>query len=296
MPDPGTSLHVVRDVDSLRRRVASWRGALQSVALVPTMGALHAGHMALVERAKALADAVVVSIFVNPSQFGPEEDLTAYPRPEADDWELLDQADVDLLYRPGAGVIYPDGFQTSVSVRDVSQGLCGDHRPGHFQGVATVVTKLLLQALPDMAVFGEKDYQQLIVIKRLVKDLNIPTDIVGVPTVREDDGLALSSRNAYLSAAERRIAPTLYKELTAAATEIAAGADIEPRCAAVTESLLEAGFSSVDYVEVRDAETLAPITRIDTEARLLAAATLGNSRLIDNVAVLPAPDGELSED
>ena len=285
MPDPDSSLLVVRDVDSLRRRVASWRGALQSVALVPTMGALHAGHMALVERAKALADAVVVSIFVNPTQFGPDEDLRAYPRPEADDWERLDQAGADLLYRPDGAAMYPDGFQTNVTVQKASQGLCGDHRPGHFDGVATVVAKLLLQALPDIALFGEKDYQQLIVIEQVVRDLNIPGDVIGVPTVRDDDGLALSSRNAYLSAAERRIAPGLYKELTAAANDIAAGAAIKERCAAAVDALTKAGFSSVDYVEARDAKTLTPFDSLESKGRVLGAAWLGQARLIDNVAI-----------
>ena len=285
MSDSNSSLHVVRDVDSLRRRVASWRGALQSVALVPTLGALHDGHLALVERAKALADAVVVSIFINPAQFGPDEDLNAYPRPEAEDWELLDQAGVDLLYRPDGAAMYPDGYQTNVTVRKVSQGLCGHHRPGHFDGVATIVAKLLLQALPDIALFGEKDYQQLIVIQQVVRDLNIPVDIIGVPTVRETDGLALSSRNAYLSAEQRRIAPALYKELTAAAADIATGAAITERCAATTDTLTLAGFTSVDYVEARDAKTLAPLRTLETEGRVLAAAWLGKARLIDNVAV-----------
>ena len=288
MPDSDSSLLVVRDIDSLRRRVASWRGALRSVALVPTMGALHAGHLALVERAKALADAVVVSIFVNPTQFGPDEDLGAYPRPEAEDWERLDQVGVDLLYRPDGAAMYPDGFQTNVTVEKVSQGLCGDHRPSHFDGVATVVTKLLLQALPDIALFGEKDYQQLIVIEQAVQDLNIPVDVIGVPTVRDEDGLALSSRNAYLSAEHRRIAPALYKELSAAADDIAAGAAIKERCAAAVDALTQAGFSSVDYVEARDAKTLASFTSGESKGRVLGAAWLGQARLIDNVAI-PQP-------
>ena len=288
MSDSDSSLHVVRDIDSLRRRVTFLRGTHHTIALVPTMGALHAGHMALVERAKALADAVVVSIFVNPTQFGPDEDLSAYPRPEAEDWELLDQAGVDLLYRPDGETMYPDGFQTSVTVQKVSQGLCGHHRPGHFDGVATVVTKLLLQVLPDMAVFGEKDYQQLIVIQRLAEDLDIPVDIIGVPTVREDDGLALSSRNAYLTAAQRRAAPALYKELTAVANDVAAGTPIKERCTAATDALVQAGFSSVDYVDVRDASTLAPVESPAADARVLGAAWLDRARLIDNVAVTSA--------
>lgn len=249
------------------------------------MGALHAGHLALVERAKALADEVVVSIFVNPTQFGPDEDLAAYPRRESEDWERLASADVGLLYMPDAAVMYPDGFQTDVKVTKVSQGLCGDHRPGHFDGVATVVTKLLLQALPDFALFGEKDFQQLVVIQRLAVDLDIPVDIVALPTVREADGLALSSRNAYLTEDERVIAPALHRELTAVAADVANGADIAARCEDAAATLKEAGFNAVEYVEVRDAATLTPLTRYSKPARVLAAVTLGKARLIDNVAV-----------
>ena len=285
MSESVSSLTVVRDVGSLRRRIKAWRAATRTIALVPTMGALHAGHLALVERAKALADEVVVSIFVNPTQFGPDEDLAAYPRRETEDWELLAAADVGLLYMPDAAVMYPDQFQTEIRVTQVSQGLCGDHRPGHFDGVATVVAKLLLQALPDFAVFGEKDFQQLVVIQRLVADLNIPVDIVGLPTVRETDGLALSSRNAYLSDSERAVAPALYRELTAVATDIANGADITARCAEAAAALLKAGFDAVDYIEARDAATLTPITTHGVPARVLAAVTLGKARLIDNVAV-----------
>lgn len=277
------SLLTLRDVDSLRRRVKAWRGAQKSVALVPTMGALHAGHMALVERAKGLADEVVVSIFVNPTQFGPEEDLEAYPRREAEDWALLSEAGVSLLYMPDAQVMYPDNFQTEVRVTGVSQGLCGEHRPGHFDGVAVVVAKLLLQVLPDYAVFGEKDFQQLAVIKQVVRDLNIPVDIVGLPTVRESDGLALSSRNAYLTEAERQIAPVLFRELTAAAADIAGGADDKERCAQAAQALVDAGFSSVDYLEVRDQETLQAFS--GSRGQLLGAAYLGKARLIDNVPI-----------
>jgi pantoate--beta-alanine ligase len=283
--EPVSSLTVVRDVGSLRRRVKAWRAANRSIALVPTMGALHAGHLALVERAKVLADEVVVSIFVNPAQFGPDEDLAAYPRREAEDWALLAAADVDLLYMPDAAVMYPDQFQTEVHVTQVSQGLCGAHRPGHFDGVATIVAKLLLQALPDFAVFGEKDFQQLVVIQRLVADLDIPVDIVGLPTVREANGLALSSRNVYLSDSERTIAPVLYREISAVATDIASGSDIVARCAEAAEALLKAGFDAVEYIEARDAATLTPLVTHGVSARVLAAVTLGKARLIDNVAV-----------
>lgn len=287
--DTVSSLLTVRDVDSLRRRVKDWRSSRQSVALVPTMGALHAGHMALVERAKGLADQVVVSIFVNPTQFGPDEDLEAYPRREAEDWALLNEAGVSLLYMPDASVMYPDRFQTEVRVTGVSQGLCGDHRPGHFDGVAVVVTKLLLQVLPDYAVFGEKDYQQLAVIKQLVRDLDIPVDVVGLPTVRESDGLALSSRNAYLTDAERQIAPALFRELSAAADDIAGGADSAARCAQAARALLDAGFAAIDYVDARDSTSLQPFKGSSVGAsvggRLLGAAYLGKARLIDNVQI-----------
>lgn len=289
MTESESSLTVVRDVPSLRRRVQSWKTAQRSVALVPTMGALHAGHMALVERAQHLADAVAVSIFVNPTQFGPSEDLDAYPRQEEKDWAQLNEAGVDLLFMPDAAVMYPDGFQTVVTVPEVSQGLCGDHRPGHFDGVATVVTKLLLQCLPDMAVFGEKDYQQLAVIRRLTADLDIPVDVVGVPTVREKDGLALSSRNAYLSKTERAVASTLYKELTAVAADIAAGSDSAVRCARARNALRDAGFASVDYIEAREADSLRPLTTAVKDARVLGAATLGKTRLIDNVPLPEQP-------
>jgi pantoate--beta-alanine ligase len=285
MSEPGSSLTIVRDVANLRRRVKAWRGEKRTVALVPTMGALHAGHIALVERAKALADAVVVSIFVNPTQFGPNEDLDAYPRCDAEDWALLNAAGVDLIFMPDASVMYTEGFQTGVQVPAVSQGLCGTHRPGHFEGVATVVTKLLLQSLPDLVLFGEKDFQQLAVIKRLVIDLDIPVDVLGVPTVRESDGLALSSRNAYLSEDERAIAPKFYATLSAAAAAIANGAGIKAGCAQAEKAVLAAGFSSVDYIEVRIADSLLPLEVLGSEARILGAATLGRTRLIDNMKI-----------
>ncbi len=285
MAEDVPALTVVRDVQSLRRRISALRGAGKTIAFVPTMGALHAGHMSLVDRAKALADAVVVSIFVNPTQFGPDEDLAAYPRKDAEDWEVLSAAGIDLLFMPDADVMYPPGFETDVRVPGVSQGLCGGERPGHFDGVATVVTKLLLQVLPDYAVFGEKDYQQLAVIQRLVTDLNVPVDIVGAPTVREADGLALSSRNAYLTEDERKIAPALYRTLTTVADDLAKGEDAAACCDAAVAALEAAGFDAVDYVEVRDAETLAADPKSDRPRRVLAAAHLGKARLIDNVPV-----------
>lgn len=286
MTEPeSTALPVVQDIPTLRNRIRDWRQAHKTIAFVPTMGALHAGHLALVEQAKAMADKVAVSIFVNPTQFGPAEDLSSYPRPEAEDWSKLNDAGVDLLYRPDASVMYPDGFETSVSVAHLSEGLCGACRPGHFDGVATVVAKLFLQVLPDMALFGEKDFQQLAIIRRMVRDLDLPVDVVGVPTVRDEDGLALSSRNAYLTAAERAVAPALFRELTAAAADIANGAEIGSRCRAAAEALLAAGFASVDYLEARIADGLEPLEVYGPAARVLGAAHLGKARLIDNVPV-----------
>ncbi len=278
-------LVVVRDVDSLRRRVRDWRRDGLSVALVPTMGALHKGHMKLMDQAQKMADRVVATIFVNPKQFGPNEDFSSYPRREADDFELLSAAGVHLLFAPEATAMYPAGFATTVSVAGISDVLDGKHRAGHFDGVATVVSKLLLQALPDIAIFGEKDYQQLVLIRRFVEDLNIPVDIIGAPTVREHDGLAMSSRNAYLSAEERVKAPALYVAIAGAAKDIAAGGEIEATVEAARQKLITAGFDSVDYVEARHADTLAPLTNTSNHGRILAAARLGRTRLIDNVPV-----------
>lgn len=279
------TLILVRDVDSLRRRIAAWRRDHLKVALVPTMGALHKGHVALMQRGLQLADRVVATIFVNPKQFGPNEDFAAYPRQESEDFRLLGTAGVHLLFAPEPVTMYPPGFATNVRVSGLADVLDGAHRPGHFDGVATVVTKLLLQAGPDIALFGEKDYQQLAIIKRLQQDLNIPVDIVGVATVREADGLAMSSRNAYLTVAERAKAPALHKAITDAAKVIGAGADIGRALAAARESLLAAGFINVDYVEARHADTLAPLTTAAEPGRVLAAAQLGRARLIDNVAI-----------
>jgi pantoate--beta-alanine ligase len=279
------SLILVRDIETLRRRVDGWRREHLSVALVPTMGALHRGHITLMARAQQMADRVIATIFVNPKQFGPNEDFAAYPRQEGQDFQMLAAAGVHLLFAPEPATMYPPNFATTVQVKGVSSGLEGAHRKGHFDGVATVVAKLLLQALPDIALFGEKDYQQLLVIKRLAADLNIRTDIIGIPTVREDDGLAMSSRNAYLTKDERARAPTLHAAITAAAAAIANGDDIKKTLAAAKERILGAGFASVDYVEARHAETLAPLKTATTPGRILAAAQLGRARLIDNVAI-----------
>jgi pantoate--beta-alanine ligase len=248
------------------------------------MGALHAGHLSLVTRGRSLADRVVATIFVNPTQFAVGEDLSNYPRREARDFDMLREAGVPLVFAPPVEEIYPTGFATTVTVARVSEGLCGAHRPSHFAGVATVVTKLLLQALPDVAIFGEKDYQQLQVIRRLARDLDIPVRIEGAPTVREPDGLALSSRNVYLDERERRIAPELYSILS----ETAARIDARDAAAALADGLAalkRAGFDPVEYLEWRDADTLAPDPAPGRPGRLLAAAWLGKTRLIDNVPV-----------
>jgi pantoate--beta-alanine ligase len=281
-----SALPTVRKVVDLRSAIASWRHTGESVALVPTMGALHAGHLSLLELAHARCQRIVVSLFINPTQFGPKEDYAAYPRDEAADAAKLAAAGTDLLYAPAVSEMYPEGFATQVTVGRLTEHLCGPHRPGHFEGVATVVAKLLLQSLPDVAVFGEKDWQQLQVIRRLARDLDIPVAIASAPTMREADGLAMSSRNAYLSPSERTIAASLNRGLRELAQAVARG---EP-CRAAEEHalrvLLENGFTSVDYVTVADAETLQPIERIGKRpARAFAAAWLRRTRLIDNVAI-----------
>jgi pantoate--beta-alanine ligase len=279
------NLDIVHSVADLRARVKYWRDQGLSVALVPTMGALHQGHLTLVRTALDLADRVVTSVFVNPTQFGPNEDLSRYPRQEAKDAELLDGAGCHLMFAPKVEEMYPDGFATTISVKGVSQPLEGAFRPGHFDGVATVVTKLLMQALPDVAVFGEKDWQQLAVIRRLARDLDLPMQIRGVPTVREEDGLALSSRNAYLSPQDRAMAPALHRALQAVAEGLRAGKSAEELCHRACADVLAAGFASIDYIEVRDADSMEKASVLDRPVRVLAAAKLGNTRLIDNIGV-----------
>jgi len=281
-----SGLTPVRTVADLRTHLAPWRKASESIALVPTMGALHAGHLSLVTLAKSKADRVVVSIFVNPIQFGPREDFNTYPRDEAGDIEKLGEAGADLVFVPDTAEMYPGGFSTKVSIGDLTEDLCGANRPNHFDGVATVVTKLLLQCAPDMAIFGEKDYQQLLVIKHLVRDLNIPVEILGGEIVRENDGLALSSRNAYLSPSERETAPLLHQTISEVAASLARGEGADAACVAGRFKLEAAGFR-VDYVAVRDPDTLKPLSGPVKRARVLAAAYLGKTRLIDNVPVLP---------
>ena len=284
-----SALQTVRTVDDLRAQVAAWRRKGETVALVPTMGALHEGHLALVRRARELAGRVVASVFVNPTQFAPHEDFDRYPRDEAGDAAKLVSAGCDLLYAPSVREMYPEGFATSMAMGGPAEGLCGDFRPQMFGGVALVVTKLFLQALPDVAVFGEKDYQQLMVIRRFTRDLDIPVRVEGLPTVREGDGLALSSRNAYLSADERARAPELNRALVEAATALSAGVDAGAILEAVKARIAAAGFGTIDYVELRDAETLEPVRRVERPARLLAAAWMGKARLIDNVPVAVGP-------
>ena len=280
-------MQTIRQLKPLRKALAALRAEGGKVALVPTMGALHAGHMALVAEARRRAAHVVASIFVNPKQFGPNEDLLAYPRRAAKDSAMLSEAGVALLWMPDVETMYPAGFATNVSVKGVSDGLDGAARPGHFDGVATVVAKLFNQIRPNIALFGEKDFQQLAVIRRMAADLDFGIEIVGVPTEREEDGLALSSRNVYLTEAERVQARALPRALGAAAAAIESGGDIAEALARAQTALTEGGFQSVDYVALCDAATLEPIAALDRPARLLAAARIGAARLIDNVPVNP---------
>jgi len=280
-------VQIIREIDALRRAVAEIREDGGTLALVPTMGALHAGHMALVAEAQRYADHVAASIFVNPTQFGANEDFSRYPRQEAEDAAKLRAAGCALLWAPSVAVMYPAGHATSIRVSGVSETLEGAHRPGHFDGVATVVAKLFGQVQPDVALFGEKDFQQLAVIRKMVRDLDLAVRIVGVPTQRDADGVALSSRNAYLSEEERVAARTLPRALLEAAQAMRDGeaaGDVLERARA---QLRAAGFDPIDYVALADAETLAPVEGLARPARLLAAAKLGRTRLIDNLAVEP---------
>ena len=273
---------VVRRVADLRTRVAAWRQNGESVGLIPTMGALHEGHLTLVHAAKKENARAIATLFVNPSQFGPQEDLAAYPRDEATDRRLLGKAQCDLLFAPDVSEMYPPGFATTITVAGLTEHLCGPHRPGHFAGVATVVSKLLNQAQADRAYFGEKDFQQLQVIRRMARDLDIPTAIVGVPTVREADGLAMSSRNRYLSAGERQQSATFPRLLREAAKNLADGREAESEIEKIRQGITAAGFRKIDYVTLADRDTLQPLARANKGARLFAAAWLGRTRLIDN--------------
>lgn len=283
-------MQTIRQIASLRTEIAQWRAAGARVALVPTMGALHQGHIALVEAARRHADKVVASIFVNPRQFGANEDLSRYPRRELQDARMLADAGCAALWLPAVDEMYPAGFATTITVGGVSEGLDGAARPGHFDGVATVVTKLFNQVQPDIALFGEKDWQQLAIIRRMARDLDLThphaTRILGVPTVREADGLAMSSRNKYLTPEERAAAPAMNRAMREAAARIAAGEPVAAALAALQSAILAAGFARVDYAELRDAATLEALDPWDGRpARLLVAAHMGKARLIDNIAV-----------
>ena len=279
------SVQVIPRISALREQVQAWRNEGQRIALVPTMGALHEGHASLMRLAKTHADRVIVSIFVNPTQFGPGEDFDQYPRTLDADVAVLEEVGVDAAFAPNTPEMYPDGFATEVRVTGLTDVLCGAARPGHFDGVALIVTKLLLQALPDVAIFGEKDFQQLQVIRRFVTDLNIPVEIIGGPILREPDSLALSSRNRYLSLEERQIAARFPRILQSVRDTILQGADIAETCENAKTDLLNAGFNAVDYLEIRDIETLALVDKINRPARVFGAAKIGKTRLIDNWAV-----------
>ena len=270
------------DLRTLRRK---WIFAGEKVAVVPTMGALHAGHLSLVEAAKKGADRVIVTIFVNPKQFNNPDDLDGYPRTEDTDAAKLAPYGIDALYVPTPDQIYPDGFATNVSVSGVTEELEGAHRPGHFDGVATVVSKLFLQSRADVAYFGEKDYQQLQVVTRLSRDLDIETEVVGCPTVREEDGLAMSSRNVHLGGEARAIAPAMYRAMLAAAAAIQGGTPVDVALEEARSAILLAGYTEVEYIELRTAKGLKPATELSHPTRLLAAAMLDGVRLIDNIAV-----------
>ncbi len=276
---------VVDTIAALRAQVRAWRAEGLKVALVPTMGALHDGHVSLMRAALERADRCVVSIFVNPRQFAPTEDLDKYPRQLALDLDRLEKAGVHLAFTPGVDEVYPQGFATSISVGGPSAGLETAFRPAFFDGVATVVGKLFIQSEPDLAVFGEKDYQQLCVVKKLCRDLDLPVEVLGSPTIRDGEGLAMSSRNAYLSAEELEIARQLNKLLRKAASQLQSGADEQATMAAARMAILDAGFDVVDYVEARESVTLAP-WRKDRDGRVLVAARLGKTRLIDNVEIM----------
>ena len=283
------TIKIVRTVKDLRQTTSKWRSHEKTVALVPTMGALHAGHLALVKLARKKADKVVVSIFVNPTQFAPTEDLSRYPRDEAGDLDKLTSAGADLVWSPSVEEMYPDGISTTVKPGTAAESLEGAFRPHHFGGVATVCCKLFNQVSPDFAIFGEKDFQQLAVLKQMVRDLDMPLKLIAAPTQRDSDGLALSSRNAYLTPEERKVAPELHAALNELARDVGKGADIPAAIANAKRRILGAGFAKIDYVDVRDAETLAEYapahqTKDKRDLRVLAAVWLGKTRLIDNVA------------
>jgi len=278
-------VQIIRDIAMLRRAVSALKQGGKSVALVPTMGALHDGHLSLVRMGRRVADHVVVSIFVNPTQFGPNEDFAAYPRDEDRDAAMLVEAGVALLWAPDVATMYPGGHSTHIEVAELGADYCGAARPGHFDGVATIVSKLFNQVRPDIAIFGEKDWQQLAIIRRMARDLDFALDILGAPIARDADGLALSSRNAYLSKEQRGAAIAFPGALKAAAKAIADGANVAETLAKAEADIVAGGFDSVDYVALADADSLERLTTFHKPARLLAAARMGKTRLIDNLAV-----------
>ena len=279
-------MQIIREMDDLASALLPWRKAGQTVALVPTMGALHAGHIALVEAARQNADRVVATIFVNPLQFNDKDDLARYPRQEGEDARKLEEAGCELLWMPTVDQLYPAGFSTKISVSGISDRWEGEHRPGHFDGVATVVGKLFLATMPDVAIFGEKDFQQLAVIRRMTTDLGLPIRVLGHPTIREDDGLAMSSRNALLSAEQRKIAPSLFAVLGDTAAAIATGAEVGSLLTEARSTLTAQGFDRIDYIAYVDGESLEPLGEYRDGGRLIAAAFLGKTRLIDNIRVI----------
>ena len=279
------SPRVVRTIAELRAAVAHWRRLGDTIGLVPTMGALHEGHRALVRQARLDCDQVIATIFVNPTQFNQPGDLASYPRDEASDMAMLAEEATDLVFAPEAAEVYPPGYQTTVVLGQLTQCLCGVSRPGHMDGVATVVAKLFNQSLPDRAYFGEKDYQQLMIVRQMARDLDIPVDVVAVPTVREADGLALSSRNQLLSPDQRASAAVIHQVLSELAQRIGSGGRVEAALAEGRARLAAAGFAPIDYLELRAADDLSLLERADRPARLFAAVSLGEIRLIDNIAI-----------
>ncbi len=284
-------MEIISDPQEVRALTADWRDRGQKIALVPTMGYFHAGHLSLMEYGKTIGDRLVVSLFVNPAQFGPGEDLERYPRDPERDAALAQEVGVDVLYTPEAAAMYPPGYQSFVTVERLSQGLCGASRPGHFRGVATVVLKLFNQVQPHTAVFGEKDYQQLMVIKRMAADLNLPVTVVGRPIVREPDGLAMSSRNAYLSAAERQAALCLHKALKAARRLVGNRVTSRERILNTVRNIITAApFTRIDYLALVQPETLEEVETVAGEARLALAVWVGQTRLIDNMLLRESPE------
>jgi len=276
---------IIRTLVELRSKVAGWKAAGESVAVVPTMGALHQGHLSLVRAAKEACDRVIVTIFINPKQFNNPDDYKNYPRTEEEDARKLIALKADVVYVPDGEQMYPNGFATTVSVEGITQGLCGAHRAGHFDGVATIVTKLFTQSQADKAFFGEKDYQQLQVVTRLARDLDLPIEVIGCPTIREEDGLAMSSRNLLLSDRARTWAPELHRAMEEMSEGLLAGGDLETLRAAAVSRVERAGFTQVEYLDLRSADQLELMTTPNRPARLLAAAWLAGVRLIDNIAV-----------